>query len=452
VGAWSCKDEAVAVSRGAPEGQDAGEDAGGTCLSDEDCWRGERCEQGVCVEGSREDDGDDAGTSEDAGLSDDANSGGRDDAGGEEQEESDDAGEGEPDADEGDGGSAEQDLPTNEEDAGEGDAGDAGGDDADADDGPGAGTCLSFTLGAEAAVRPVDIVWVVDASPSMRAEIGQIEAGLNLFAQDIATSGQNYHVVLIGSDRQQSILSEAHDYLPICIPPPLSGAPGCPDTDSERFLHVREPIHSREALTEAEATFGQYRGVLRPDARVHFIAVTDDDEGWGSSAEEFAAFADGRAGLEGRWTFHSIVDLVEPDGGCVFDDTCSCGDARGSEYLALSARTGGLALSVCEPDWAPLFSALREEVVVSEAIPCTFEIPSPGDGYVVDYSAVTLVLGVNGQDQEVAYVGNEDGCGPAGGWYYDDFDAPERVILCGASCAQPTTSLSVEFACARVKE
>lgn len=141
-----------------------------------------------------------------------------------------------------------------------------GGDTTDASaDGSGAGSgCEDFTLRATGALRPVDIVWVIDASPSMGDEIDRVEAELNAFAEGIGRSGLDYRVILIGSDRQQSILAEAHDFFEICVPPPLSGAAGCPDTNSDRFLHVREPIHSREAMAEAMRTVGSGRASCGP--------------------------------------------------------------------------------------------------------------------------------------------------------------------------------------------
>ena len=49
--------------------------------------------------------------------------------------------------------------------------------------------CGSLSVSAQAAMRPVDIVWVIDSSPSMRDEIERVQSNLNTFAQRIGTSG-----------------------------------------------------------------------------------------------------------------------------------------------------------------------------------------------------------------------------------------------------------------------
>ena len=64
-----------------------------------------------------------------------------------------------------------------------------------------AGTCATETAVPENGTRPVDIVWVIDGSPSMDDTIAIIEANVNAFAARIGASDLDYHVVLIGADR-----------------------------------------------------------------------------------------------------------------------------------------------------------------------------------------------------------------------------------------------------------
>ena len=320
-------------------------------------------------------------------------------------------------------------------------------------DGSGAGSgCEDFTLRATGALRPVDIVWVIDASPSMGDEIDRVEAELNAFAEGIGRSGLDYRVILIGSDRQQSILAEAHNFFEICVPPPLSGAAGCPDTNSDRFLHVREPIHSREAMAEAMRTVGQWQGFLRPDSRVHFVFVTDDDERGSTMASQFANFADTTVGLAGRWTSHAIVDFVGYIDGCgIFGDTCSCGDGRGEQYLQLATLHDGLQLSICEPDWSPLFASLRERISLSDPVPCTFALPSPGDQYEVDYTAISVRSVTGAASSAVPAVFDAAACGPEGGWYLDNRANPTAMLLCPTTCAADADAVEVDLSCVRLK-
>lgn len=342
-----------------------------------------------------------------------------------------------------------------------GDTDDASNDVADAEDGtedlsdtsPDADeACLDFTLRASGEVRPVDIIWAIDASPSMGDEIDRVESELNIFATQIGGSGLDYQVVLIGSDREQSILAEAHDFYEICVPPPLSGADGCPDSDSERYLHVREPIHSREALSETIATHGQWRSRVRPNSTVHFVIVTDDNERGSAAVTNFTNFANTTAGFLGRWKLHSIVDLVESPESCAFDDTCSCGDGQGAVYMELARATSGLQLSICEANWSPLLSQLAADVADSASVPCTFLLPTPGEQYEVDYAAVSLRQITVGGDTALERVADAGECTAVGGWYYDNADAPTRILLCPSSCEASSTALEVDMECVRIKQ
>lgn len=320
--------------------------------------------------------------------------------------------------------------------------------DGDADDD--AGVCLEFTLDAAESLRPVDVIWAIDASPSMDDEIARIESELNAFAAGIGATGLDYRVVVIGSDREQYIPAEAHEFYAICVPPPLSGAPGCPDTDGDRYLHVREPIHSREALSETVATYAGWRDFVRPDANVHFVIVTDDNERGSGAVASFETFANTTAGLAGRWTLHSIVELIERNESCWIDDTCSCGENRGDVYLTLSERSGGLQLSICESDWSSLFDALRERVAVEERVPCTFDLPSPGEGFEVDTDAVEVRAVTGSSTVTLTAHETTDGCGPAGGWTWAD-SRRDRILLCPTSCGTAIDSVEVELGCVRVK-
>jgi hypothetical protein len=222
--------------------------------------------------------------------------------------------------------------------------------------------CALNVTPANGAARPTDILWFIDASPSMRAEIETVAANLNAFADRIAGAGIDYHVVIVGPDQQIYPQRDAQEFFPICVPPPLSARAGCPDTDSERYLHVRRPLHSREALAVGLDALPEYRRFLRPGAATHVVVVTDDDErGSNPNADEFdAAFAPVAPGYK----LHSIVDFVGYIDGCgVFGDECSCGERRGQVYIDLSERTGGEVQSICEPDWSPIFAALEATAV-----------------------------------------------------------------------------------------
>ena len=301
--------------------------------------------------------------------------------------------------------------------------------------------CARTSARAEAAFRPVDILWVIDSSPSMDDEIAIIQDRLNAFTARIADSGLDYRVALVGAE--QDLQTPGRDYFGICIPPPLSGAPGCPDTDSETYRHVRAPVHSADGLDVLLASMDQLRGFLRPEARLHVVMVSDDDHRQPVTLEDLTG-----AGLGADLAFHSIVTLLDYVGGCgVFDENeaCSCGDARGRRYIELTERTDGLVLDLCSEDWDPLFDGLREQVEVGARIPCAFQIPEL-PGAVVDPARVNVVFVA--PDGTRTDLFNVDDCAAhPDGWRFDNPEAPTRVLLCPDACGAIEGDVEVEFGC-----
>ncbi|MEC9465060.1 MAG: hypothetical protein VX834_04705 [Myxococcota bacterium] len=317
------------------------------------------------------------------------------------------------------------------------------------------GPCESTVASASNVMLPLDIIWIVDGSPSMDDEIAIVEANFNAFAESIGGSGLDYRVVLIGADHDHYDPSAQRSFHGICIPPPLSGAAGCPDTDSDRFLHIRRGVHSHDALEAAMATYDQYQQFLRPHAVTHFVAITDDDTGYSAGEAEFTAFiASATApGFPEGITFHSIVDLVGYDPNCIWDDSCSCGESRGQNYIGLSEATGGIVSSICDETWGPIFSALEENVILGTTMPCDFTIPEPDVGLGIDPEQTNVVLvSEDGQTRETLFnVSDGSACENLTGWYFDSPATPTQVHLCPSACGAVNGSVEIEFGCETVK-
>jgi len=333
-------------------------------------------------------------------------------------------------------------APTREDD--DDDAPGEGGEDDDAPEDGADGdedgaVCGTLSARAHASLRPVDIIWVIDSSPSMDDEIAIIQDNLNDFTARIGASGLDYRVVLIAAE--EFTPTNGRDYFGVCIPPPLSGAAGCPDTDSDRYLHVREGVHSADALSKLLSTRNQYEHFLRPGAGLHIVVVSDDDQGRGARTEDFFA-----AGFGDSVYFHSIVDEVGRPAGCgPFGDPCSCGEARGQTYIDLSEETGGVVVSVCSEDWAPIFGSLEERVRSGNEIPCTFVIPTPV-GAIIDFDRVNVdFVGEDGARTPLVYA--DDCAEHPNSWHYDNPQAPVAIELCPAACGAIEGDVEVEFGC-----
>lgn len=297
--------------------------------------------------------------------------------------------------------------------------------------------CDSVAVEAMESFAPIDIVWVVDNSGSMRGEADIVQANMNDFAATIAAAGLDIRVVLI----------TAPGYVE--VPPPLG-------TDPERFLRIGASVSSNAALQQLVATYPMYSDFLRPSANLHFIGVTDDESDLAGTA--FQTMMEGTLGRTFR--FHSIVSPPgsrhSPIGGFFEIDGCegpngSAAD-NGDQYWPLSMRTGGLQLSICTADWSRLFADLSRAIAVAETLPCVYEIPDPPEGEMFDPNRVnvTYTPGGGGAEQTFPNVGSPDRCS-VDGWYYEG-TPPERIILCPNTCtrleADMTGRVDIAFGCA----
>jgi len=82
-----------------------------------------------------------------------------------------------------------------------------------------------------------------------------------------------------------------------------------------------------------------------------------------------------------------------------------------------------------------VLEALR--TIRGDAIPCTMGLPTPPTGQVLAYDKVNITYASPGCEASYyAYVDTVDACSDAGGWYYDDPNAPQNIKLCPTSCDQ----------------
>ena len=295
---------------------------------------------------------------------------------------------------------------------------------------PGSDTGGCAATEAEAAIKvlPVDIIWFVDTSGSMDFETKTVQNNLNAFASSIAKSGLDYRVIMVGDSK-------------ICVPPPLGGS-GC--KDGARYKHVKMSVGSDDGLKKLIQAYPSYQSFLRSDSLRHFVAVTDDD-----SDESSSWFLTQIAGLKNPgfpkgFIFHSIVAY-----GDIFYIGCITGAKIGAQYLSLTAGTKGVKAKVCETNWNPIFAALAQGVTANTKVPCTYTIPSPGGGKVVDPNKVNVSFTPpGGKANTVPKVKNAAACTSSPGWYYNNDAKPTAVVLCPAFCKSlGNGKLKVLFGC-----
>ena len=141
---------------------------------------------------------------------------------------------------------------------------------------PEAGPATCAASVAEVAKAKVDILFVIDDSGSMNAEMVQIKTNVNSFAQKIGMSGLDYRVIFI----VKKATSPTQTGNVICVPAPLAGA-NCAD-NPPLFWHINQDVQSRDSLTLILSTYDSANAALawnkhlRPEAYKVFIEVTDD--------------------------------------------------------------------------------------------------------------------------------------------------------------------------------
>lgn len=93
-------------------------------------------------------------------------------------------------------------------------------------------------------------------------------------------------------------------------------------------------------------------------------------------------------------------------------------------------------------------NAIRDTVQVSETssetitttvterqtLACEWVIPEPPDGEQFDEDLVNVTIVIGADSERLGYVTAPADCPAAGGWYYDNADAPTRILVCPASC------------------
>lgn len=273
---------------------------------------------------------------------------------------------------------------------------------------------------------PVDIVIVVDNSPSMAEEIEMVQDSMNHFSGQIAASGVDAHVVLITADSTSS--------RGICVDKPL-GSGDCP-LDSNpltSYFHVSTYISSTMALARAYYTYDDDDGwshMLRNDAQLHFIVVSDEDSLWG--ADTFVDYMADRDPPVTDFTFHAIVASADSgeEGPCEGLTT-----REGKVYKELVAATGGVLADLCLQEFRPVFDELAGEMGAAAAS-CSWDIPAPPWGEEFDSSKVNVEF-INGQKgvYHLGYVETPDDCNKVvHGWFYDNPSSPQQVIVCQRTC------------------
>jgi hypothetical protein len=262
-------------------------------------------------------------------------------------------------------------------------------------------------------------------------ELQAVEAHLNNFYQ--AIGGLDVHVIMIARLGEPTGGTIFNPDPGLCIDPPL-GSGGCPTQDSPgfNFWHLNSGVGSNNVLDKFIQEYPNYKPHLRQNAVKYFAVVTDDNSD--VPAAQFTASVNALdPGWFDVWKYFGIFCT----GSCTTFLACA---ATGSVHQELVNQTGAIAGDLCgaQQDFAPVFQQLAQSVVDASTLDCQWVIPPPpaGETFNPKKVNVTYTPSNGGPPIDIYNVPTAADCGPQGGWYYDDNNAPTKILVCPATCAQ----------------
>jgi len=328
--------------------------------------------------------------------------------------------------------------------------------------------CADTSAEANLVRVPVDIVIAIDSSGSMGGEIAAVQRNIDDNLAAILEAGEvDYRVILVGA------------WPAICIGMPLSGIADCTmppvsPISGERFFHYERSIGSTNSFTRLLETYAMpdpngvapmgWGGLLREDASVAFLEISDDD-----SATRHTDFDTNLRALsphfgtaEARnYRWHSIIGMAANDPPTaawqptdpIQTEICEPGSSgNAADYQALSILTGGLRFPLCNNDsFDVIFRQIADDVVRGAALGCSYEPRRPPGGESPDFDRVVVIyepgVAAPGMPRSLRRVADVAACAAGGDYFVEGV----RIELCPDTCtaiqADTTGALAVHVAC-----
>lgn len=211
-------------------------------------------------------------------------------------------------------------------------------------------------------VPAVDVLWVVDNSGSMQEEQALVRDNIDDFMRYFTDSGLDYHVGVVSTDMQSrnesGQLIQDDSKSDRFITSDYSAQEAVASFKERANLGIRGSSDERgreaayTALTEPLLN-GVNKGFYRDDAVISTIVISDERD-WSRdpTRNEFQNWYNSLKAEDDQTWFSAIVG---PDGGC----SSRNGNAEeGTDYLRLVEGIGGIAYSICEPDWSSVLEEL----------------------------------------------------------------------------------------------
>lgn len=205
-------------------------------------------------------------------------------------------------------------------------------------------------------VPAVDVLFVVDNSCSMEEEQYALRSNFPEFMRYFTGSGLDYHVGVTSTDmdrtnRQAGLLVEDSSGGDLYIDSSYT------ESEAVNSFSDRTTLGTNGSGTERgkDAAWGvlvtnqsQDQGFYRAEADISVVVISDERDYSDVSINEFTSWLSGLK-PDGTVYFSSIVG-PDPNG-------CATAE-RGTGYLEVTERVGGIEWSICDTDWSDLLAEL----------------------------------------------------------------------------------------------
>ncbi len=233
----------------------------------------------------------------------------------------------------------------------------------------------------------VDILWTIDNSCSMQDEQDALTLNFPIFIDYFLGSGLDFHIGVVSTDLDNNShsgkLRESAGlrYLDVDTPNPtqiFASMAGMGVTGSGIERGLGATYLALEILAD-----GYNSGFYRPNAAVHTVLISDEEDQTSSgliTTNEFIDWYDGLKDDAGDRSFSSIVTMS--------------GSQRGTEYLAVTGEIGGIVWDITNDDWGTVLDQLgvqasglkREYFLTALPVPGTIDVEVHDKGNVFKFN------------------------------------------------------------------
>jgi hypothetical protein len=317
--------------------------------------------------------------------------------------------------------------------------------------GEGAELVYAEDLFEQVAVQKADVLFVIDNSPSMGEEVYDLASRMDVFIDGFVRLGLDFVIGVTTTDFSQDgpgykgqivgplITSNDLDPVGAFVSQTFLGFRG---SSTERGFDAAYKALSSPLIQQENA------GLLRPDATLSVVVVSDEDDGSSlpasNSPRAIANFLEGLKVFPGTTTpdpnmssLSAITGPESPQGfGASYDD--ACGDewtfgpvlTTAPDYHDAIGLTGGVWGDMCDIDPSRMTDFLDALVLVAAGYRDTFRLSFPPYGDPATGLTVTVdgvVVAQNGRN----------------GWTYDA--ATQSVVMHGSAIPGPGGEVLVTY-------